>query len=387
MSTDPTIDVESLSADAGAWLEDEAAGLSAGSFADVVRRASMHEGSKLTPQDLDEAERLDDCDDETIAKAINFGTLDDFLDDAAELAAEMAADDLPPMRALLERMQPVGEVAPGGTLVPARGGHTQVSPPTEAPERAEPANESTGRNAWIAGLGGLVAVAAVLVGVFSLGGVEGILERAGLRTEDSTYSSAVDRVDGTARETGGLVEHREPAPTRRRAAAPPSEPDPARLDEPEVDDPEPEPVILDEPEPEPEPEPEARHSRTRPTKAQRLAALDQAARVAWRAGDLTEARKQFEALVRAGGKRRAADIAYGDLFSVARQLGDDAALRGYWTRYAKSFPRGMFIDEARAGLCRTAKASKQRACWEAYLRDRPKGTYRDHARDALAQGE
>lgn len=373
-----TIDVEALAGEAGTWLEDETADFVPGSFADVVRRASAHEGSKLTPQDLDEAEALDECDDEAIAAAIRFGTLDDFLDDAAELAAEMASDDLPPMRALIDRMRPVGDVAPGGTLIPARDGHTEVAVGDASAVNGE--DDRKPRVAWLAGLGGLVAVAAVLVGVVSLGGVEGILERAGLRSDDSTYSSAVDRVDGTARETGGLAEHREPVRERKpRAVAPP---------EPETE-PEPEPVILeDEPEVEAVAEPEPPDtSRPRRTKAERLAALDEVARAAWKAGDLAEARKQFEALVRSGGKRRAADIAYGDLFSLARQLGDDAALRGYWTRYAKTFPRGRYIDEVRAGLCRTAKASQQRACWEDYLRDRPQGTYRKHARDALARGE
>lgn len=117
-----------------------------------------------------------------------------------------------------------------------------------------------------------------------------------------------------------------------------------------------------------------------------LAALDAEARAAWQRGDVARAQALLERLVRQAKRRSIADVAYGDLFALARQRGQSGKLRAYWRAYVRRFPSGRFIDDARAGLCRSASGDDARACWSAYLRDRPQGTYRDHARAIVAGG-
>src|SRR5690606_4753335 len=109
------------------------------------------------------------------------------------------------------------------------------------------------------------------------------------------------------------------------------------------------------------------------------------ARAAWKVGDLGLAEDKFQQLVRIGRRGKAVDLAYGDLFSIARQRNDRPGLRRYWKQYVSKFPRGRWIDDARAGLCRTAAAGEAQACWRAYLADRPRGTYRADAEAALRE--
>lgn|GEM_PF-1308120 len=179
----------------------------------------------------------------------------------------------------------------------------------------------------------------------------------------SSYSAASDRSDRESQETAS----RQRSPSR---VTPKPEPPP-----------ESEPVL--EPEPEPELEPEPAPQREAPSPRPTLAELDQRAREAWRAGDLDRARTLFERIVARGGRSERADIAYGDLFALARRLGETKRLRRHWTRYVKRFPNGRYIDDARAGLCRAATGQAQRRCWEAYLRARPQGTFRADAEAAL----
>jgi hypothetical protein len=149
--------------------------------------------------------------------------------------------------------------------------------------------------------------------------------------------------------------------------------------------PEPESEPESEPEPESESEPEIRAPARKPPRPDRLHTLDAEARAAWTLGDLGLAEDKFRQLVRIGKRGRAVDLAYGDLFSIARQRSDEPGLRRYWKQYAAKFPRGRFIDDARAGLCRTAPRSEARSCWRAYLADRPHGTYRRDAEAAIAK--
>lgn len=115
-----------------------------------------------------------------------------------------------------------------------------------------------------------------------------------------------------------------------------------------------------------------------PTLAERQATLDHEAHAAWKAGDLATAQKKFEALIALSGKSRLADLAWGDLFTLARRRGDAAGETAAWKRYLAAWPRGRFADDARAGLCRR-EAGDGKACWREYLADFPSGVYRTQA--------
>jgi len=115
-----------------------------------------------------------------------------------------------------------------------------------------------------------------------------------------------------------------------------------------------------------------------PTLTERLAALDGAAHAAWKAGDLGIAEEKFEALIALAGTSRLADLAYGDLFTLARRRGDTKREVALWKRYLAAFDRGRFSDDARAGLCRKSATDKP-ACWRDYLADFPEGSYRAQA--------
>ena len=140
-----------------------------------------------------------------------------------------------------------------------------------------------------------------------------------------------------------------------------------------------------ESEPESESEPHRPAPPRKPSRPDRLHTLDAEARAAWSVGDLGLAEDKFRQLVRIGKRSRAVDLAYGDLFSIARQRSDEPGLRRYWKQYAAKFPRGRFIDDARAGLCRTAPRAEARSCWRSYLADRPRGTYRRDAEAAIGK--
>lgn len=115
-----------------------------------------------------------------------------------------------------------------------------------------------------------------------------------------------------------------------------------------------------------------------PSLAERLAALDGEAHAAWKAGDFATAETKFEALIALAGETRLADLAYGDLFTLARRRGDAEREVGLWKRYLAAFASGRFADDARAGLCRKA-AALPAACWREYLADFPEGSFRSQA--------
>lgn len=115
-----------------------------------------------------------------------------------------------------------------------------------------------------------------------------------------------------------------------------------------------------------------------PSLTERLAALDGEAHAAWKAGELALAEEKFEALIALAGRSRLADLAYGDLFTLARRRGDADREVALWKRYLGAFAEGRFADDARAGLCRRDAADRAE-CWRAYLTDFPQGSYRAQA--------
>lgn len=111
-----------------------------------------------------------------------------------------------------------------------------------------------------------------------------------------------------------------------------------------------------------------------------LAALEASAEQRWRAGDLAGAEQALRRIV-ARDRGGRAELAYADLFALARQRGGRRAELALWREYLGRFARGRFADDARAGICRVEGST---ACWAAYLREHPRGSHRDEATRRLA---
>ncbi|MEE9383724.1 MAG: hypothetical protein V3V08_09950 [Nannocystaceae bacterium] len=125
------------------------------------------------------------------------------------------------------------------------------------------------------------------------------------------------------------------------------------------------------------------------TADERLRELDRRAQATWRSGDKQAAEKLFRTIIQIGRHTNWAQLAYGDLFTLRRQLRDDAGESRLWREYLQRFPHGIHADEARAGLCRRAAPDLRAPCWSAYLSDFPTGSYRaqaPHPRDRQQRG-
>lgn len=112
-----------------------------------------------------------------------------------------------------------------------------------------------------------------------------------------------------------------------------------------------------------------------------LRAWSEEANALWRAGDLAGAERRFEKVVGLGGRSMLSELAWGDLFAIARQLGDEGRRVKHWGNYLRRFPRGRYADDARAGLCRLAATPSR--CWRSYLEDFPHGSYRAEAKGQI----
>lgn len=114
--------------------------------------------------------------------------------------------------------------------------------------------------------------------------------------------------------------------------------------------------------------------------ANRARELGDRAAAAWRAGDRELAESLYLEVTRVAGRSMLAELAWGDLFALAAQRGDTVILAKRWRGYLRAFPRGRYVDDARAGLCRTA--AEPSSCWERYLVELPRGSYRAEAERA-----
>ncbi len=211
---------------------------------------------------------------------------------------------------------------------------------------------------------GVGLVAAALVVVFA--GVRVVERLRASEPEPLREQAFRSQVEG-AREGVALPREPEPPPSvRDREASPPA---PAEL-EPEVVVP---PAIA---------APERAAPKSTPDRDQ-LRVLADEAHALWRAGDRTGAARKFERIVALGKRTSQAELAYGDLFALARQQGDPAVEQKRWKAYLGRFPRGRYADDARAGLCRRDRDPQ--SCWAAYLRDFPRGSYRAEARGIVGE--
>jgi len=116
---------------------------------------------------------------------------------------------------------------------------------------------------------------------------------------------------------------------------------------------------------------------------ERLRRLDGEAEAKWEAGDLAGAEALYREIAGLAPGSRAADLAYGDLFSLARQRRGSDEEVALWREYLQVFPRGRYADDARAGLCRRADEGLRAACWRDYAADFPSGVHRHQAARAL----
>lgn len=128
-------------------------------------------------------------------------------------------------------------------------------------------------------------------------------------------------------------------------------------------------------------------TRPRPSVTAELERLDAEAQRRWRAGDLAGAEALFLELVEKGGRTSYAELAFGDLFTLASQVGDTRREQQRWRRYLARFPRGRFADDVRAWQCRRATTHEATECWSRYLEDWPRGTYGAEARRAMGTKE
>lgn len=219
------------------------------------------------------------------------------------------------------------------------------------------------RVAWW--IGGVALAAAILLVV----GIGQVVRVAALGTSEAPDQAL--RAHEPSGTTGTVQAQERQAPQPRLRTPPPK-----KVEHEVVVVPSAEPVV----ESEPSAEPPASRTKRRMTKAQRLKVLADQAQAHWRAGRRDEAQRLFERVVAEGGRSRAAEMAYADLFTLASQAEDPATQRKRWRAYLRRFARGRFADDARAGLCRSAAAAKRQACWADYLQDFPQGSFRAEAR-------
>lgn len=104
--------------------------------------------------------------------------------------------------------------------------------------------------------------------------------------------------------------------------------------------------------------------------------LEAKAESLWRAGDRESAITLLRTIIRRARGQRRADLAYGDLFTITRQLHGREREAAVWREYLERFPRGRYADDARAGLCRRMTNTEARSCWSSYALDFADGSHR-----------
>jgi hypothetical protein len=207
----------------------------------------------------------------------------------------------------------------------------------------------------------------------------------------ASAAAPADPTSGTARSVPSPVSsdsRSTPVPSDIPAAHVPSDSPsvPAPSDIPAA--PAPEPVVADPDSPTLAPTtPVPSDSHTRP-RSRRPAAplaltLEQEAQALWERGELAAAERKLREVLRLPDARRA-ELAYGDLFALTRQMYGADRQVDVWRAYLGRFPRGRFAEDARAGLCQRAAPDDQPACWRAYLEHHPHGAHRERARAGAA---
>jgi len=211
------------------------------------------------------------------------------------------------------------------------------------------ARAGSGVRTWGMALG--IAAALVLVAV-------GLQQSRWVAREVGRSSAAQAVAEAQQEVRGGVIE----AAATKEASSPRARARPRSIDTPAV---EPKPwqletqpespqgeIDVDGPEAQPE-APKVQPEPANPPRASvdaRIAQLDAQARAAWKRGDLAQAERRFRKITKIGGRRRATELAFAELFALVRQRGGDA--RSQWREYLKRFPHGRYAADARVGLCR-----------------------------------
>ncbi|MCP5065305.1 MAG: hypothetical protein GY946_01955 [bacterium] len=124
-------------------------------------------------------------------------------------------------------------------------------------------------------------------------------------------------------------------------------------------------------EPAPEPELQAKSPPAAPSNPRRhrptLDELERDAQVHWRRGDVKRSEDLFNQIIRRFPRTPRAELAFGDLFTIAYQFHDKRRQAHLWRRYLGQFPKGRYADDASAGLCRVSASTERSACWARYL--------------------
>ncbi len=127
-------------------------------------------------------------------------------------------------------------------------------------------------------------------------------------------------------------------------------------------------------------------ARTRPVEPGPGTSLEDEAQALWERGELAAAEQKLRQVLAVAGGSGRAELAYGDLFALVRQLRGSGGQVEVWREYLQRFPAGRFADDVRAGLCQRAGAEQRGACWSEYLERHPQGIHRAQAEAALAEG-
>ena len=231
-------------------------------------------------------------------------------------------------------------------------------------------------------LGLLTAAAAVLIASFSF--------EFARRVGDRGYGVEANatQIPGDARiHDAPIRASTTPSPTRPAAPTPEigaREPAPAASMTPTVvDNAEPPPA-------DPPPAPRATRNPRRPAQTEaalRRPTLEEEGQALWERGELAAAEQKFREVLRTTGDGRRTELAFGDLFTLARQLRGSDGQAEVWREYLGRFPRGRFAEDARAGLCQRATSDARATCWRDYLELHPDGAHRALAEAASAPGD
>lgn len=300
---------------------------------------------------------------------------DEVSEEALEQARALA--EVLPMRASVSEPGPVdGEL--GSFLAEVVAQREQVAAERRlAPIPATPGLQSSRRGGRVLGVA-LAMAAAVALAV----GIGSLVRTAGQSERDGTVDQAVHQESKD--DASASAPHRKPLSSRADASPSPNlEPRPPPVDDAEEEgDVEP-PEETSGPESVPTSGENQRKASQR-TKDERMRQLDAEAQARWRAGDLAGAEAKFRELIRVAPSRRWRELAYGDLFALARQAHGPEREVALWREYLQKYPRGRHADDARAGLCRrTSPGERRNACWTDYLSDFPRGAHRGNAERSL----
>lgn len=126
-------------------------------------------------------------------------------------------------------------------------------------------------------------------------------------------------------------------------------------------------------------------ARTRRAESSPGPSLEDEAQALWERGELAAAEQKLRQVLAIAKRSDRAELAFGDLFPLVRQLRGSHGQVDAWREYLQRFPTGRFADDVRAGLCLRAAADLRGACWRDYLEHHPRGIHKAQAEAALAE--